>query len=162
VKIVAGLGNKGTKYSKNRHNTGFIAVDNLAENWENESKFDSEISKSENFIFIKPQTYMNDSGKAVSKVMNFYKISPDDLIVIHDDLDLPFSKVKKQFDAGPAGHNGIISIIEQLGTQKFWRIRVGIGRPQDSRIDPSDYVLSDFTVDELKEIQALNLEELLK
>jgi len=161
VKLVVGLGNKGKKYAKNRHNVGFLLIDALATDWHIESKFDSEVAQNDNVIFIKPQTYMNDSGNTVSKVVAFYKILPEDIIVIHDDIDLPLGKVKKQFDAGPAGHRGVLSIIEQLGTQKFWRIRVGVGRPENPATDPADFVLQDFSEAELKEIQGLNINNLL-
>jgi PTH1 family peptidyl-tRNA hydrolase len=161
MKIVVGLGNKGKKYEKTRHNVGFILLNMQSTSWRKEPKFDAEIYKKEDLLLVKPQTFMNESGKSVSKVLNFYKLEPKDLFVIHDDLDLPFGKVKKQFDAGPAGHRGVLSIIEELGTQKFWRIRVGVGRPDDNRIDPADFVLSDFSVVELQEIQAIDLSKLL-
>ena len=160
MKIIVGLGNPGMEHQKNRHNTGFIVLDKYAESlglkWENSSKFDSEIIVQKNFLLVKPQTFMNKSGNAVSKILSYYKVDPKDLIIIHDDVDLPFLCIKKQFGAGPAGHHGIEDIIEKLKTQNFWRTRVGLGRP-DGEILVEDWVLHDFSDGELEKITQLDV-----
>jgi PTH1 family peptidyl-tRNA hydrolase len=165
MKLIVGLGNPGKEYSRNRHNAGFIIVDEIASKnslpWENSSKFDADVDISKDFILAKPQTFMNKSGEAVSKILNFYKIDLKDLYVIHDDVDLPFGEVKKQLGAGSAGHKGVESIIEKVGTQDFWRIRIGIGRPSDNT-PVEDWVLRDFNSEELtlvknKDVEALSM-----
>jgi PTH1 family peptidyl-tRNA hydrolase len=159
LKLIVGLGNPGRGYSANRHNIGFLALNQLAK------KVGIEFSKKQNLarvgvgridglevVLAKPQTYMNASGEAVSGLMRRYSLSPDDLIVIQDDIDLPLGKIRIRRDSGPGGHNGIKSIIAALGTQDFTRVRLGIGRPEpavESQNDPVvDYVLSDFLPDE--------------
>lgn len=160
MKLIVGLGNPGEEYSKNRHNTGFIIVNEIASKnsmfWENSSKFDAEITVSEDFILVKPQTYMNKSGDAVSKILNFYKIDFNDLVVIHDDVDLQFGEIKRQLGASSAGHKGVESIIEKLSSQDFWRIRVGVGRSEDKNIPTDDWVLQNFTDDQLEKIKDLS------
>lgn len=157
MKLIVGLGNPGVEYSKNRHNTGFIIANEIAAknslSWENSSKFDAEIAVSKDFILVKPQTYMNKSGEAVSKILNFYKIDIEDLLVIHDDVDLQFGEIKKQLGASSAGHKGVESIIEKLSSQEFWRIRVGVGRPEDINIPTEDWVLQNFSDGQLEKIK---------
>jgi PTH1 family peptidyl-tRNA hydrolase len=160
MKVIVGLGNPGLEHQKNRHNTGFLILDKYAKDlgfaWETSSKFDSEISVQKDFILVKPQTFMNNSGTAVSKVLSYYKVDPKDLVVIHDDVDLPFLGFKKQLGAGPAGHHGVEDIIEKLGTQDFWRIRIGLGRPMGN-ILIEDWVLQDFGEDEINKITQLDV-----
>lgn len=148
--LIVGLGNPGFKYANTRHNIGFRCVDALAER--HGLSFDRKQGKAlvasgtiagQPVLLIKPQTYMNLSGDAVSAVANFYRITPDRLLVIFDDLDLPVGTVRIRKSGGAGGHKGMISIIERLGTQEFSRIRVGIGRPP-GRMDPADYVLLPF------------------
>ncbi|NPV68011.1 MAG: aminoacyl-tRNA hydrolase [Anaerolineae bacterium] len=148
--LIVGLGNPGVKYANTRHNIGFRCVDALAER--HGLSFDRKQGKAliasgtivgQPVLLIKPQTYMNLSGDAVSAVANFYRITPDRLLVIFDDLDLPVGTVRIRKSGGAGGHKGMISIIERLGTQEFSRIRVGIGRPS-GRMDPADYVLLPF------------------
>jgi PTH1 family peptidyl-tRNA hydrolase len=162
MKLIVGLGNPGVEYSKNRHNTGFIIVDECVTkksmSWENSSKFNAEICVSKDFILAKPQTFMNNSGDAVSKILNFYKIDIGDLLVIHDDVDLQFGEVKKQMGAGSAGHKGVGSIIEKIGTQEFWRVRVGVGRSEDTNMPTEEWVLRDFTDEELVKIKNISSE----
>lgn len=162
MKLVVGLGNPGEKYSKNRHNAGFIIVDELASKnsllWENSTKFNAEICVSKDFILVKPQTFMNKSGEAVSKILSFYKIDNKDLLVIHDDVDLQFGEIKKQFGASSAGHKGVESIIDHIGSQNFWRVRAGIGRSEDKNIPTEDWVLQNFTDDQLEKIKNLSSE----
>ncbi|MBU0535274.1 MAG: aminoacyl-tRNA hydrolase [Patescibacteria group bacterium] len=158
MKLIVGLGNPGEKYFKNRHNTGFIIVDEIASknslSWENSSKFNAEIAVSKDFILAKPQTYMNKSGEAVFKILNFYKVDTSDLVVIHDDVDLQFGEIKKQLGVSSAGHKGVESIIEKLSSQDFWRIRVGVGKSEDKNIPTDDWVLQNFTDEQLEKIKS--------
>lgn len=151
MKLIVGLGNPGVEYQKNRHNVGFMAVDYY---WEKQSttkmteKFSSFYGKivlnGETFIFIKPQTYMNLSGKSVKKWMDFYKIAATDVFVVYDDLDISFGSIKLKTGGSAAGHNGIKSLIQSLQTEKFHRIRIGISRPP--KFFPVErYVLGDFS-----------------
>ena len=134
MKLIIGLGNPGKEYAKTRHNAGFIVVDALAKvlgaNFKFQKKFNAEIAqvkiRNEETILIKPQTFMNLSGTAVRAIMDFYKIKIKDIIVVQDDKDILFGEVKYQNNRSAAGHNGIKSIIEHLGTQDFARIRIGV------------------------------------
>jgi len=166
MKIIVGLGNPGNKYKKYRHNTGFILLDKLAEErglkWKKSSKFESDVAECADFILVKPQTFMNNSGDAVSKIMNFYKISPDDLVVIHDDVDLKFGDIKKQKGKNPAGHHGVEDIMEKIGTKEFWRIRVGIGKPENKQIPVDVWVLQNLEDNELKDVENLNLKDIIE
>ncbi len=167
MKLIIGLGNPGEKYQKNRHNTGFIILDELKKNWnfsnfEFSKKFNADISEGifegDKIILAKPQTFMNNSGEAVQKIMSFYKLAPEDILVIHDDLDIDFGNYKISNDSGPAGHNGVQDIIDKIGTQNFKRIRVGIEgeEKRKTRIIPGDvFVLQDFSVEELEAVKNL-------
>ncbi|MBM3589829.1 MAG: aminoacyl-tRNA hydrolase [Alphaproteobacteria bacterium] len=163
MNLLVGLGNWGREYENTRHNYGFLLIDNIISTYKfvyQGKKFNSDFYTGQinqkKVIAIKPQTYMNLSGEAVIDIINFYKISSKNLIVFHDDLDLIFGKVKFKIGGGNGGHNGLKSIDEKIGIE-YGRLRLGIGRPQDTRYDISDYVLSKFTSDELGFIQALNL-----
>jgi len=160
MKIIVGLGNIGEKYAKNRHNTGFMIVDALAEklnvtDWKEEPKFKAFIAettiKGEKILLVKPTTLMNLSGLAVSSIVNFYKEPLENLTVIYDDLDLPLGTIRIR-DKGSAGtHNGMKSVIQELGTEEFKRIRIGIegrGTTSPEQQDTSSYVLSPFTKEE--------------
>jgi PTH1 family peptidyl-tRNA hydrolase len=158
-KLIVGLGNPGRSYARNRHNTGFQVVDRLA--MAHSLAFDQQKSRgllalgriADHYVAIlKPQTYMNLSGQAVTEVARFYKVPIQDILVIYDDLDLPLGQLRLRPSGGTGGHNGVASIIAALGSQDFPHLRVGIGRP--SHGDPVDYVLSDFTADELPFIEA--------
>lgn len=165
MKIIVGLGNPGPDYGKTRHNTGFMAVQALfekleCEKWKEVPKFKSLTAEcthnGEKILLVKPLTMMNLSGLAVAKILNFYKESPENLTVIYDDLDLPLGTVRIR-DKGSAGtHNGMKSIIEELGTEEFPRIRLGIearGETSPEQQDTSSYVLSDFTKEEEPKIK---------
>jgi len=156
MRLVIGLGNPNEEYSKSRHNVGFILVDELVSKeglgWEYSKKFGADMAVSSDTIFAKPQTFMNNSGKAVSKILSFYKIPLENLIVIHDDIDLPFGEVKKQLGVGAAGHHGVESIIANVKSQDFLRIRFGIGRPTDNS-PVEDWVLKDFSEKELENVK---------
>ena len=135
MKLIIGLGNPGKQYENTRHNIGFIIMEKLKEIWnfsdfQPNNKFNALISEGKKdgtrVILAMPQTFMNLSGQSVRAIMDFYKLSTDDIIVIHDDLDITFGSYKISFDSSAAGHNGVINIIEQIGSQKFKRLRVGI------------------------------------
>ncbi|MFA5134090.1 MAG: aminoacyl-tRNA hydrolase [Patescibacteria group bacterium] len=156
MKLIIGLGNPGKKYGKTRHNLGFMAVDFLqkkleAPEFKLNKKLAAEISKSGKIILAKPQTFMNLSGGAAIKLLSFYKLTADDILIIHDDIDLEFGKIKEGKNHGAAGHNGVKSIIELLGTKDFNRLRIGVGRPPEN-IPPEDYVLQNFSSEELKQL----------
>jgi PTH1 family peptidyl-tRNA hydrolase len=147
--IIAGLGNPGAKYAGHRHNIGFMAVDAIAEAhgfspWR--SKFQAEICDgclgNEKVLLIKPQTFMNLSGQAVGEAMRFYKLTPDDVIVLYDELDLAPGKVRVKTGGGHAGHNGIRSLHQHIGPD-FTKVRLGIGHPGDKRL-VTNHVLGDF------------------
>jgi len=152
MKLIIGLGNPDKKYQNTRHNLGSNILKQFVEtlhttSLQNQPKFCASIFEDKKNIFAVPTEYMNNSGLTVQKIAQFYKISPQDIYVIHDDLDLPVGEYKIQFDRGPAGHNGIKSIIENLNTQQFNRIRVGIGKPLNN-IPVEDYVLLPFSPEE--------------
>lgn len=153
MKLFVGLGNPEPKYQTTRHNLGsrVILSETLVEpkNLVSKPKLSARVHKRTDRIYAIPTAYMNESGLAVKKLVNFYKINLNDLYIIHDDLDLPVGDYKIQFDRGPAGHNGIKSIIDQLGSQAFWRVRIGIGHPTDN-IPVEDYVLMPFLPEEKK------------
>lgn len=151
--LIAGLGNPGVTYDNTRHNIGFDLVDKIAENFnfpQYSNKFSSatssKIINSTKITLLKPQTYMNLSGNAVTKALNFFKIPPENLLVIHDDLDLSFAKTKVKIGGGSGGHNGIKSIDQCLGSN-YYRLRIGIGKPE-IQYNTSDYVLSKFAPEE--------------
>lgn len=163
MKLIIGLGNPGSEYEATRHNTGFLFLDRLKTSWKfpefvPEKKFASLVSTSMKdggkTLLVKPVTFMNRSGEAVAALVNFFKITPADITVVHDDLDLPFGTWKVAESSGAAGHNGVSDIIEKIGTKEFRRIRIGIGRPEGDR-DPADYVLSRFTPEEEQKLQEI-------
>jgi PTH1 family peptidyl-tRNA hydrolase len=151
MKLVVGLGNPGGEYRNTRHNVGFIFLDSYLEKKHLElskKKFnglyiDYTSDKGEKVIFLEPQTYMNLSGDSVIDFMRYFKISGEDVLVIHDDLDLEVSKIKIRSKGGSAGHNGIKSLIARIGSENFRRVRVGIGK--DKNIPVVDYVLGKFS-----------------
>jgi PTH1 family peptidyl-tRNA hydrolase len=154
MKIIVGLGNPGKGYERTRHNAGFMAVDELAGILQGDAlqeRHHALIGRarvdSEDLVLVKPQTYMNDSGRAVAAVLRDAYRAVSDLIVLHDDLDLPLGSVRVKSGGGHGGHNGLRSIIEYLGSPDFIRVRIGIGRPA-LNMDPADYVLSPFFAEE--------------
>jgi PTH1 family peptidyl-tRNA hydrolase len=162
MKLIVGLGNPGRAYTNNRHNIGFICLNHFART--HAVKFDRKQGRArigmgrvaENEVVLaKPQTYVNLSGKSVSQLVKRFKISLDDLVIIHDDLDLPLGKIRLSYSSSSGGHKGIDSIIKELGSQNFTRIRVGIGRPDKAEISEDEiiaYVLSDFTPEQKQAI----------
>lgn len=157
--LFVGLGNPGNEYKKNRHNIGFMTVDEIASSNHFpafKSKFNGEYSEGliagQKVMILKPQTYMNESGQSVGKVASFYKIPPSRIIVFYDELDIPFKRVKVKQGGGAGGHNGIKSIDAHLGDKDYWRVRMGIDHPGDkNRV--SGYVLSDFSKAEQAELE---------
>ncbi len=146
MKLVVGLGNPGKKYAKTRHNIGFLCLDAFAHeqglSFSYEKKFIGEVAKHKSTYLLKPHTYMNNSGNAVQRIMDYYDIDTEDILVIYDDLDLPTAKIRIRYKGSAGGHKGIRSIMSALGTQAFKRIKFGIDKP--SRMPTPDYVLSSF------------------
>ncbi len=154
--LIIGLGNPGREYKDTRHNIGFMLIDHLAgrigaRGMKVQSKaiVTSGLYEEHKLIFAKPQTYMNLSGQSVQGLLHFYKIPLENLIVAHDDLDIPFGAIRIRPTGGPGGQRGMANTIELLGTKDFPRLRLGIGRPP-GRMEPKDYVLQNFSKDELK------------
>ena len=159
MKLITGLGNPGQKYDGTKHNTGFMALDNYLNKNNltlNKDKFDGLWTKEkingEDVIFLEPQTYMNDSGKSIAQVANFFKIDPKDILVIHDDMDMPIGKIRIRANGKSGGHNGIKSIIACLSTNKFNRLKIGIKHPENESV--VSWVLTPFNSDQQKEMDA--------
>jgi PTH1 family peptidyl-tRNA hydrolase len=159
--LVVGLGNPGEEYSGNRHNVGYLVIEQLAGpgarfkshkrskalTWEGRVE-------GRRAVLVKPTTYMNDSGHAVAPLCAFYKVDPEQVVVVHDELDLPFGSIRLKHGGGDNGHNGLKSLRRSLGTGEFFRGRVGIGRPP-GRMEPAAYVLRDFSAAERVELPEL-------
>lgn len=146
MKLIVGLGNPGKEYEKTRHNVGFMIIDNFLNNNDWKKKFDGlyqimNIGK-EKVIFLKPLTFMNNSGLSVSKIVKFYDIAIEDILVVQDDLDIPLGKFKLKANSSSGGHNGIKSIIASLGSDKFSRLKIGISN--EKRVDTINHVLGKF------------------
>jgi len=158
--LVAGLGNPGREYARNRHNVGWMVVDELARRHDGSfrGKFSGQLSEIRlgdlRLALLKPETYMNESGRSLAAAVRFFKVDPGALLVVHDDVDLEPERLQARLGGGLAGHNGLRSIAQALGTQDFLRLRIGVGRPgRGDRRPVADYVLSDF--DELTDVDAL-------
>lgn len=155
MKLIAGLGNPGEQYKGTRHNLGCEAVEKYVSGvmyqalWEDNARMQAQIVKAGQLIFAKPQTYMNKSGLAVAKLVSFYKIKPEDIIVVHDELDLPLGHLKIRLGGAAAGHHGVESVIESLGTDKFIRVRLGIGnlRSQSSERGGQSFNVEHFVLE---------------
>ncbi len=170
MKLITGLGNPGKQYENTRHNAGFTMLDELQKSlalppFQENSKFNALISEAtlndEKILFVKPQSFMNKSGEVVKKVMDFYKIPKENLVVLQDDLDINLGAFKVSLDCSAAGHNGIQSIIDSIGSQQFKRIRLGIEgtEKKKERIIPGDvFVLQNFSDEELAAIKKLSEE----
>lgn len=147
MKLFVGLGNPGTKYQNTRHNLGTMVINEFLKihslHLNNQAKLSAQIVQLQQSLFAVTDEFMNNSGIAIQKIAHYYKIDSKDIWIIHDDLDLAVGDYKIQFDRGPAGHNGVISTIEQLGTQAFNRIRIGVGKPTDAT-PIENYVLLPF------------------
>ncbi len=154
--LIAGLGNPGPEYAGNRHNAGFMVADLLAARAG--ARFKRDRARAEVAVgrlagvpvtLGKPKTFMNLSGGPVASLRSFYKIPPDRIVVVHDELDLPFAAIRLKLGGGDNGHNGLRSVTAAIGTREYYRVRLGIGRPT-GRLDAADYVLRDFSVTERK------------
>jgi PTH1 family peptidyl-tRNA hydrolase len=152
--LIVGLGNPGPEYARNRHNVGFLVADELAERAGVRFKRDRSRAHlatgrlaGNPVILAKPMTFMNVSGRPVSALRAFYKIPADRIVVIHDELDIPFDTIRLKLGGGDNGHNGLRSVTSALGSRDYYRVRVGIGRPP-GRMDPADFVLRDFAAAE--------------
>jgi len=162
MKLIVGLGNPGAKYEATRHNAGFWWLDRIASQqratFKRESRFQGAVAKISgggDLWLLKPETFMNLSGQAVTAVANYYKITSREILVAHDELDLPAGSAKLKFGGGLSGHNGLKSITQSLGTQDFWRLRIGIGHPRDTAAperEVVDYVLHAPRAEERDEI----------
>ncbi|GAC1413502.1 MAG: aminoacyl-tRNA hydrolase [Candidatus Doudnabacteria bacterium] len=159
MQIIVGLGNPGNQYLLNRHNAGFLSLDFILKDLQPincASKFNAkicEIHNPEKTFFVYPQTFMNSSGVAIKELLSFYKLTPKDILVIHDEVDLPLGVIKFTEGSGHAGHNGVRSLIDELGTNQFRRIRVGVETRAEKMVPPTEaFVLQDFTADELREL----------
>lgn len=155
MKLIAALGNPGEKYLKTRHNAGFLFLDHLIDHFslnDYQPKFKGAFSEvmiqGHKLYLLKPLTFMNISGQSVGALVQFFKILPKEMLVIHDDLDIEFGKIRVKFGGSSGGHNGLKSIQQTIGSSDFWRLRIGIGRPVH-KDDVSNYVLSDFDSQEL-------------
>lgn len=158
MKLIIGLGNPGSKFEKTRHNIGFMTINALVRglglpDFKLDKKLEAEIVKEDDTIYAKPQTYMNESGRAIQKISNFYKITPENITIIHDDKDMIFGKIRTRDKGSSGGHNGIKSIIEYLGTENFSRIKIGIQNPDKPIKDTSKYVLKNFSRKQKKELE---------
>lgn len=146
IRLIAFLGNPGREYSKTRHNAGFMLSDSIYPGQSYQMKYHSQYAKIGSIMVIRPMTFMNLSGTAVSEAASFYKLKADEILVAHDDLELPLGEARIQKGGALHGHNGLRSIKERLGSDQFYRLRIGIGRPQHG--DVALYVTSQFTADE--------------
>ncbi len=152
IKLIVGLGNPGQQYEKTRHNAGFLFLDRLASElgvfWVSQSKFQCSLAEANigntSVMLLKPTTFMNRSGESVGKVARYYKVMPEEILVVHDELDFNPGVLRLKISGGHAGHNGLRDIISHLGSNEFYRLRIGIGRP-DQKQDVANFVLSQPT-----------------
>jgi PTH1 family peptidyl-tRNA hydrolase len=159
--LIAGLGNPGEQYARNRHNLGFLVADELAERAGVRFKRDRSRAQVATgrlagvpVILAKPMTFMNLSGRPVAALRAFYKVPGDRIVVIHDELDIPFDTIRLKLGGGDNGHNGLRSVTTALGSRDYYRVRIGIGRPP-GRMDPADFVLRDFSAAEREALPVL-------
>ncbi|MCP4137469.1 MAG: aminoacyl-tRNA hydrolase [bacterium] len=162
MKIIAFLGNPGKKYTRTRHNIGFIIGEYFTKEYRIQTGQKSFSSKNgtakiegADILVMFPQKYMNTSGLSIQKALGFYKEKPENLIVVHDEIELSFGDVRTKFGGGHKGHNGLRSIIQETGSPDFHRIRFGVGRPENPNIPVADYVLNNFTGEELNRIEEM-------
>ena len=158
MKLVVGLGNPGLKYKNTRHNVGFMVINAFAEKnnlkFKTKKEFKGEVSINKDFILLKPATYMNLSGNSVRPICDFYKIAPEDILVICDDFNIPFMKIRIRMKGSSGGHNGLKSIIQNISSEEFSRLRIGLGLPNEN-YDVIDYVLSKFSKEDLDSFKKL-------
>lgn len=148
MKLIVGLGNPGVKFTNNRHNIGFMVVEVFAVeqglSWKKSADLMCYFAKTRRYILARPTTYMNESGESVAALADYYKVDPEDVLAVHDELDLPYGKIRLSFGGSPAGHHGLESIIKGLATGDFARLRVGV----DKGVDGASHVLRDFSSQE--------------
>ncbi len=168
--LIVGLGNPGLKFKNTRHNIGFEILDQIRKNgdfsvWENKKRLKTKLCIGEygdkKLILAKPQTFMNNSGEAVKPLTAFYKISPDELWIVHDDIDLEFGKIRIKNESGSGGHKGIESIISLLGNKNFKQLKIGILNKAKSKIDTKKFVLQKFTKEESKQLKNIKEEAII-
>jgi PTH1 family peptidyl-tRNA hydrolase len=160
--LVVGLGNPGPNYAKTRHNIGFMVADILADrmssNFKVHKRSGAEVATGHlggrSVVLAKPRVFMNESGRQVGPLANFYSVPPADVIIVHDELDIDFGRIRLKLGGGEGGHNGLRSVASVLGTKNFQRVRVGIGRPP-GRKDPAAYVLENFSAAERSELPTI-------
>jgi PTH1 family peptidyl-tRNA hydrolase len=155
--LVVGLGNPGSDYESTRHNIGFMVIDELARRWKLpgwRAKFGGEIAQQDQVIVLKPQEFMNVSGQSVQRTLAFYKLEPQQTIVVHDEIDLPFGRLKVKVGGGHGGHNGLRSIIQMVG-DGFVRVRCGVGKPNGGKERVTGHVLGGFSKAESQELPFL-------
>ena len=159
MKMIAGLGNPGTEYAATKHNVGFMLADALAERidaspWR--TKQDARVAEArlgaEKILLVKPLTYMNESGRAVGPLLSWFKLGPEDLVVVHDDMDIPVGTVRIRKKGGAGGHNGMKSVIYHVGDENFVRVRIGIGRPGEHQ-DVIRHVLTPFSAEDVPKVR---------
>jgi PTH1 family peptidyl-tRNA hydrolase len=159
TRIIAGLGNPGERYARSRHNIGFRCLDAIARangiTFERKAKaaLGQGVVAGENVLLVKPRTFMNGSGEAIAPLLHFYQIPAEELIVVYDDMDLPLGKMRIREKGSAGGHNGMRSIIANVGSESFPRLRVGIGRPETAGVNAIRHVLGEFTRDEDEAIE---------
>ena len=159
--LIAGLGNPGIKYERTRHNIGFIILDEFCQDekqdWTtNKNSLYTKLKFQDATIhLLKPQEYMNLSGKEVSSIAKMMKIPSINILVVHDEIDIPFAKIKNKIGGGTAGHNGLGDIVERMGNSDFHRLRFGVGKPIHPGMDVADFVLQKFSTEEMEQMPAL-------
>jgi len=157
MQLIIGLGNPGKAYKNTRHNMGFLVVDAYARelgfpSFSKQPNCSAEYTHTPEIRLAKPTTFMNESGIAVQKLVSYFHIDTANMLIIHDELDLPFGEMRLQFDRGSAGHNGVTSVTQHLGTSKFWRLRIGIAPEACDNMNPENFVVSCFTPEEKKKL----------
>lgn len=156
MRLIVGLGNPGQEYNETRHNLGFLVIDHLAANLGvelNRQKFNGLYYKNKEYILLKPQTYMNNSGECIASFLNYFQIPITELLIIYDEIALPVGKIRYRLQGSAGGHNGVKNIIEKLGTEKFKRLRIGIG--YDKKFQIKDWVLGKLSAREKEEIRKI-------
>lgn len=162
--LIVGLGNPGERYKGNRHNIGFMIIDaftkKIESSWKDSKKYDESSQNIDGFKihFIKPKEYMNLSGISVASFSKSFKIPPNQILVIQDEVDLPFGKIKNKIGGGTAGHNGLRDIVDRMGSGDFHRLRFGVGKPDKEQMEVADFVLQNFTSDEKGNLAVLLVE----
>jgi len=160
MKLIIGLGNPGSQYSNTRHNIGFLTVDKFKQryfddlNWQKVAKFEAQICKTKDLILVKPQTFVNNSGRSVTKITKFYKIDPEDILIIRDDIDLDLGQIRIKTNSGSGGHNGIKSIEESLASSAFFQLKIGVDHP-GSKVRVQGHVLGQLTSEEILKLPIL-------